>query len=59
MDKNKKLKSKATSKNKRPKDHNEAVLKSISSKIRSSYTDEELEEERQYLCMSQGLSRYC
>jgi hypothetical protein len=35
------------------------VLKQIGCKYRSGYTDEELEEERNSLCKSQGLSRFC
>lgn len=37
----------------------QGVLESIESEPEYDYTENELEEEREYLCMSQGLSRYC
>lgn len=37
----------------------QGVLESIEVKPEYDYTENELEAERTYLCMSQGLSRYC
>lgn len=36
----------------------QGVLESIESEPEYAYADDELESEREYLCMSQGLSRY-
>lgn len=37
----------------------QGVLESIESEEAYDYTGNELEEERLYLCISQGISRYC
>lgn len=37
----------------------QGVLESIEVEPEYDYTDSELEEERELICMSQGLSRYC
>lgn len=37
----------------------QGVLESIEPEIVYDYTDDELEKERECLCMSLGLSRYC
>lgn len=37
----------------------QGVLESVEPESDYDYTDEELEEERTNLCLSQGLSRYC
>jgi len=57
--KNRKPKRKLSAKEKKELEERDKVLRQISCRYRYGYTDEEFEEERTNLCISQGLSRYC